>query len=32
MRLEREQGVTGVPPVCFASKSIRDKQKAANLP
>jgi hypothetical protein len=24
--------VTGVPPVCFASKSIQDKQKAANLP
>jgi hypothetical protein len=29
---DTESGVTGVPPVCFASKSIQDKQKAANLP
>ena len=27
-----ELGVTGVPPVCFASKRNRDKQKVANLP
>lgn len=30
--IDQRRGVTGVPPVCFASKSNWSKQKAANLP